>query len=109
LTETTHTLIDDAANLVEDHGCKITAAKLRDCKRKVPDVPLAPRASSENALPERVGDVLDGHDEGLERAARICEGTANALKPEMRHQRDALLIVAKSIRELKRRLPEAPK
>ena len=56
----------------------------------------------------RLGDVLDSHDEGLERAARVCEGTANALKPDMCHQRDALLIVASSIRELKRAVSDSP-
>ena len=55
----------------------------------------------------RLGDVLDSHDEGLERAARVCEGTANALKPDMCHQRDALLIVASSIRELKRAVSDS--
>ncbi len=37
---TTHGMIDDAAALVDAHGCSVTASDLLDCKRVVPDVPV---------------------------------------------------------------------
>jgi hypothetical protein len=42
--QTTHGLLDDAARLLEGHGCKTTASDVLDCKGMVPNVPLAPDA-----------------------------------------------------------------
>jgi hypothetical protein len=43
MSETTHTLLEDAANLVEEHGTPVLADRLRRAKQHIPDVPLAPR------------------------------------------------------------------
>lgn len=50
MTETTHTLIEDAANLIRAHGCNVTAGDLIDCKCVVPNVPVAARPVSEKQI-----------------------------------------------------------
>lgn len=43
MTETTHSLIEDVAQMLDAHGCKTTASDLRDTKRVIPDVPVSPK------------------------------------------------------------------
>jgi hypothetical protein len=49
MTETTHTLLDDAANLMQAHGCK-GHSRVRAAKGVIPNVPLSPRAQDDGVL-----------------------------------------------------------
>ena len=43
MIETTHTLLDDAANLLEAHDFRAVADLIRESQKEIPNVPLAPR------------------------------------------------------------------
>lgn len=79
---TQHSLLDDAANMLEAHGFRAVADQIVECKKEIPNMPLSARSESTHW----VGCGMEGghrHYECLKREyAELSARSASGLIPE---------------------------